>query len=69
MYSTCTILPRENGEVVSAFLEKHPEFVREAFELPGAAGRVEAGEITLWPQVHQTDGFFICKLRKVGETP
>ena len=54
---------------MSAFLEKHPEFVREAFELPGAAGRVEAGEITLWPQVHQTDGFFICKLRKVGETP
>ncbi len=69
MYSTCTILPRENGEGVSAILEKHPEFVREAFELPGAAGRVEAGEITLWPQVHQTDGFFICKLRKVGETP
>ncbi len=69
MYSTCTILPRENGEIVSAFLEKHPEFVWEAFELPGAAGRVEAGEITLWPQVHQTDGFFICKLRKVGEAP
>lgn len=69
MYSTCTILPRENGEIVSAFLEKHPEFVREAFELPGAAGQVEAGEITLWPQVHQTDGFFICKLRKVGEAP
>ena len=69
MYSTCTILPRENGEIVSAFLEKHPELVREAFELPGAAGRVEAGEITLWPQVHQTDGFFICKLRKVGEAP
>ena len=69
MYSTCTILPRENGEIVSAFLEKHPEFVREAFELPGAAGRVEAGEITLCPQVHQTDGFFICKLRKVGEAP
>ena len=69
MYSTCTILPRENEEIVSAFLEKHPEFVREAFELPGAAGQVEAGEITLWPQVHQTDGFFICKLRKVGEAP
>ena len=69
MYSTCTILPRENEEIVSAFLEKHPEFVREAFELPGASGRVEAGEITLWPQVPQPDGFFICKLRKVGEAP
>ena len=69
MYSTCTILPRENGEIVAAFLKKHPEFVREAFTLPGPAGEVSEGEITLWPQVHQTDGFFICKLRKVGETP
>ena len=69
MYSTCTIVPRENGEIVAAFLKKHPEFVREAFILPGPAGEVSEGEITLWPQVHQTDGFFICKLRKVGETP
>lgn len=69
MYSTCTILPRENGEIVAAFLKKHPEFVREAFTLPGPAGEVSEGEITLWPQVHQTDGFFICKLRKVGEAP
>lgn len=69
MYSTCTILPRENGEIVAAFLKKHPEFVREAFTLPGPAGEVSEGEITLWPQIHQTDGFFICKLRKVGEAP
>lgn len=69
MYSTCTILPGENGEIVAAFLKKHPEFIREAFTLPGPAGEVSEGEITLWPQVHQTDGFFICKLRKVGETP
>lgn len=69
MYSTCTILPRENQEVVDAFLEHHPEFVREAFVLPGSAGEVPEGEITLWPQVHQTDGFFIYKLRKVGEAP
>lgn len=69
MYSTCTILPRENGEIVVAFLKKHPEFIREAFTLPGPAGEVSEGEITLWPQVHQTDGFFICKLRKVGEAP
>ncbi len=69
MYSTCTILPRENGEIVAAFLKKHPEFIREAFTLPGPVGEVSEGEITLWPQIHQTDGFFICKLRKVGEAP
>ena len=67
MYSTCTVLPRENQEVVDAFLQKHPEFVREGFTLPGPAGEVPQGEITLWPQVHGTDGFFICKLRKGGE--
>lgn len=67
MYSTCTILPRENQEVVDAFLEKHPEFVQESFVLPGPAGEVSQGEITLWPQIHGTDGFFICKLRKKEE--
>lgn len=67
MYSTCTILPRENQEVVDAFLENHPEFVREAFVLPGPAGEVPEGEITLWPQIHGTDGFYLCKLRKQEE--
>ena len=67
MYSTCTILPRENQEVVDGFLANHPEFVREGFTLPGPAGEVPQGEITLWPQIHGTDGFFICKLRKKEE--
>ena len=63
VYSTCTILPRENGQVVDAFLDSGARFVREAFSLPGPVGETE-GEITLWPQRHQTDGFYICKLRK-----
>ena len=36
--------------------------------LPGRpGGEVSGGQITLWPQVHGTDGFYICKLRKDGE--
>ena len=30
VYATCTILPAENGDVVRAFLEKHPEFAPDA---------------------------------------
>ena len=67
VYSTCTILERENREVTDAFLSAHPEFRRESFLLPGPAGEVPGGQITLWPQVHGTDGFYICKLRKDGE--
>ena len=67
VYSTCTILERENRAVTDAFLAAHPEFSRERFLLPGPAGEVSEGQITLWPQVHGTDGFYICKLRKDGE--
>ena len=66
VYSTCTILDRENRGVTDAFLAAHPEFRREGFCLPGPAGEVPEGQITLWPQVHGTDGFYICKLRKDG---
>jgi 16S rRNA (cytosine967-C5)-methyltransferase len=64
LYSTCTLLPRENQGVVTPFLETHKDFSREPFELPGPVGRVEAGAVTLWPQLLGTDGFFICKLRR-----
>ena len=67
VYSTCTILDRENGGVTDAFRAAHPEFCREGFTLPGPAGEVPGGQITLWPQIHGTDGFFICRLRRDGE--
>ena len=66
VYSTCTVLDRENEGVKDAFLKAHPEFHREGFSLPGPAGEVSEGQLTLWPQIHGTDGFYICKLRKDG---
>lgn len=51
LYATCTVRVRENEDVVRAFLEKHGEFTPAESE-------------TLWPQIHKTDGFFICKLIK-----
>ena len=64
LYSTCTVLRRENEGVVEQFLSQHGEFQPETFTLPGEIGTVESGMITLWPHRHGTDGFFISKLRK-----
>ena len=64
LYSTCTLLERENGAVVDRFLAAHPEYAPEPFVLPGPAGEVPEGRLTLWPHIHDTDGFFIAKLRR-----
>ena len=64
LYSTCTVLPRENGDVVDGFLADHPEFVPEPFQLPHLGE--QPGRITFWPHIHGTDGFFAAKLRKRG---
>ena len=63
VYSTCTVLPEENEEVVAWFLENHPEFALSPFELPHPLGKCE-GMLTLWPHRHGTDGFFICRMVK-----
>lgn len=64
VYSTCTLLRRENEEVALSFLENHPDFKAEGFPLPEYVGDARTGMLTLWPHRQGTDGFFICKLRK-----
>ena len=64
MYSTCTLLYRENGEVVETFLAENKAYKAEAFTLPGPVGLVQSGSVTLWPHRHGTDGFFISKMRR-----
>lgn len=63
VYSTCTILPTENEDVTTAFLAEHPEFSMEAFSLPQPVGET-VGQLTLWPQRHRTDGFYICRMKR-----
>ncbi len=62
VYSTCTVLARENEDVVRDFLEGHPEFTPCDFELGRA--RSEGGMLSLAPDTHGCDGFFIAKLKK-----
>lgn len=62
VYSTCTILPEENFGVVEKFLEKHVEFALSPFSVADIEAR--EGYVTLLPDEHGTDGFFICKIQK-----
>ena len=64
LYSTCTLLPRENEEVVAAFLAVHPEFSLEKLALPPVFPENETGMLTLLPGQRDTDGFFISKMRR-----
>ena len=65
IYATCTLLRRENEDVVLAFLEKHPEYCPEPLGLHVAGG--DQPMLTFWPHIHHTDGFFVAKLRKKEE--
>ena len=69
VYSTCTILPAENRDVVTAFLASHPDFEPLDFSFPAKDDTVsdiksEGGMVTLLPDANSTDGFFIARLRK-----
>ena len=62
-YSTCTLRPEENEQVAETFLQQHPEFSPRVLPLPscfGKAGLTASHCITLFPHVHNTDGFFIA---------
>ena len=61
LYSTCTVLPAENEEQITAFLATHPDFSLAPFTVGGL--RCD-GMLTLTPATHGTDGFFIAKLKK-----
>lgn len=64
LYSTCTLVRRENEAVVEKFLAEHPEFSPEALSLPAPLPKNETGMLTLVPGQYDTDGFFIAKMRR-----
>ena len=62
IYSTCTLLRRENEDVVQAFLRERKDMHLEPFCLAGADA--PEGMKTFWPHKDGTDGFFAAKLRR-----
>ncbi len=67
VYSTCTIEPEENIEVVKEFLSRHPEFkIDDARNyIPSDLVNGE-GCMETYPHKHDMDGAFAVRLIKVG---
>lgn len=64
VYSTCTVLPEENGDNVKAFLASHSDFEPVDFCVGGKQSK--GGMMSFAPDEDTTDGFFIAKMiRKV----
>ncbi len=68
VYSTCTICKKENEGNRTWFLENHPDFVAEDLT-PYLPQKIESdslqdGYVTLFPHIHETDGFFIARFRR-----
>ena len=64
IYSTCTVLRRENEDVVEAFLRERTDYHRENLPLPPCFPENQTGMLTLITGQYDTDGFFICRLRR-----
>lgn len=61
VYSTCTILPEENENIVDRFLSDHPDF--EAVPFTVGKHNASGGKLTLLPS-SEHDGFFISKITR-----
>ncbi len=65
LYSTCTLLRKENEGVVEAFLKENKDFVLEPLPLPDVFPANTSGMLALVPGEYDTDGFFICRMRRI----
>lgn len=66
VYSTCTIHPAENEQVITQFLHNHPnwQIVPPDANHPAAHFACDAGWVKVLPHEHDMDGFFMVKLQK-----
>lgn len=68
VYSTCTVNPLENREMISWFLKEFPDFKIDPIVSPHITGELkrnaESGILELFPDTENSDGFFVCRLKK-----
>jgi 16S rRNA (cytosine967-C5)-methyltransferase len=62
VYSTCSVEPEENELVVQMFLENNINF--SLVELPFGGALMIPGTARTWPQLQDTDGFFLAAFER-----
>lgn len=75
VYSTCSILDSENKDIIFKFLRKNAEFEIEKIEISQDKNKAKNffekyivdNKFLQVYQNEKTDGFFICKLSKIGK--
>lgn len=65
IYSTCTLHPAENEQLLERFLGTHPTWHLDRIRPDeiGASFATPSGWIKVWPHHQQMDGFFMVRLR------
>jgi len=64
VYATCSLSHFENDDIVASFLAAHPEFKPQSFARTFGATASPSGGLTLYPSLHNTDGFFVAALQR-----
>jgi 16S rRNA (cytosine967-C5)-methyltransferase len=66
VYTTCTLHPAENEEIIHGFLKDHPQWQidradRSAVVMPFISPE---GWVKILPHCHNMDGFFMVRLKR-----